>query len=278
MDESFKTTLISNIISEKNIITEQEMRLKKLKQHAQAQAKLESKKAKMLEKGIVEKYNGPERPSAAMIHSDFWDKIHNCIEVGATHQKRKKVVIKVHTIKHLCKALEEKYNLYLFCQCISTYLELCHSNIFAACRYYYPARVALTSVVQTEITPYVDEHYCLVSIKTACILAEVFVDDTIIIFKMIKQNSKMKLIPSVYLVIDPANLNNSLRLGQLVIFVRSEYFVGTILLTHMSDLESIIPNQEFAAAIMKEDKVKPVWVLLVDGEPDENPKHMKNII
>ncbi|CAG8718047.1 15527_t:CDS:2 [Gigaspora margarita] len=145
--------------------------------------------------------------------------------------------------------------------------------------------------------PHVDEHYCLASVKTARTLAKVFVDDTIIIsqddkakvglgvltvgriFKTIQTinkpvsvadydfpvSSKMKLIPSVYLIIDPANSNDSLRLGQLAIFVRPEYFVGTISLTHISDLENIIPNQEFAAAIMKENKVKPVWVLLVDS-------------
>ena len=98
--------------------------IKKLKRHAQAQARLEDKKAKMLEEGIVEKYNGPRRPSAAMIHPDFWDKIHDCIEFGAAHKKRRKVVVKVCTIKHLRQALEDKYNVYLFCQCISTYLEL----------------------------------------------------------------------------------------------------------------------------------------------------------
>ncbi|CAG8733514.1 14333_t:CDS:2, partial [Gigaspora rosea] len=49
VNDLFKNTLASNIISEKNIVTEQETHLKKLKRHAQAQAKLESKKAKKLE-------------------------------------------------------------------------------------------------------------------------------------------------------------------------------------------------------------------------------------
>ncbi|CAG8849156.1 43538_t:CDS:2, partial [Gigaspora margarita] len=91
-------------------------------------------------------------------------------------------------------------------------------------------------------------------------------------------DSKIKLILSVYLIINPANSNDSLRLGQLSIFIRPEYFVGTSSLTHMSDLQSIISNQQFAGALMKEDKIKPIFVLLVDGEPDENLKHMKNII
>ncbi|CAG8561511.1 34166_t:CDS:2, partial [Gigaspora margarita] len=205
INESFKTTLVSNIISKKNIITKQKTQLKKLKQHAQAQAKLESKKAKMLKEDIVEKYDGPRRLLAAMIHPNFWDKIHDCIEFGSMYQKRKKVVIKMK--------------------------------------------------------PHIDKYYCLASVKTAQTLAKVFVDDAIIIsqddktkvnlgvlavgrtFKTIQTinepilvadhnflvSSKIKLIPSVYLVIDLANSNDSLHL-----------------------------------AIIKENKVKPVWVLLVD--------------
>ncbi|CAG8791896.1 5087_t:CDS:2, partial [Gigaspora margarita] len=197
--------------------------------------------------------------------------------------------------------------MYLSRQCISTYLEPRHSNMFVACYHYHPVRVALASITQTEMKPHIDEHYCLASVKT---LAEVFVDNAIIIsqddkakvsldvlavgrtFKTIQTinepvsvadydfsvGSKMKLIPSIYLIIDLVNSNNSFCLSQLAIFFRPKYFVGTMLLTHMSDLESIIFNQQFAIAIMKENKVKPVWVLLVDGEPDENPKYMKNII
>ena len=90
--------------------------------------------------------------------------------------------------------------------------------------------------------------------------------------------SKMKLIPSVYLVINPADSSNTLRTGQLSIFIRPEYFIGTSSKTHIADLESIISNEEFSTTLKKEDKVRPIWILLVDGGPDENPKHMKNII
>ena len=87
----------------------------------------------------------------------------------------------------------------------------------------------------------------------------------------------MKLIPSVYLVINPADSSNTLRTGQLSIFIRPEYFVGTSSATHISDLENIVSNENFSI-LKKENKVRPIWVLLVDGGPDENPKHMKNII
>src|SRR5438128_9423670 len=142
-----------------------------------------------------------------------------------------------------------------------------------------------------------DEHYCLSSIKAARIFAEVFADETIIIsqddkakislgipavgrtFKTMQTvsepvsiedhdfptGSKMKLIPSVYLVIDPVDSNDALRSGQLAIFVRPEHFVGTSSLTHMSDLQSIIANQQFTAALMRENTIRPIWVLLVDG-------------
>ena len=41
----------------------------------------------MLEKGIVEKYDIPGRPSAIMKDSDLWDKIYNSVEFGAAHAK-----------------------------------------------------------------------------------------------------------------------------------------------------------------------------------------------
>ncbi|PKY57818.1 hypothetical protein RhiirA4_449129 [Rhizophagus irregularis] len=46
----------------------------------------------------------------------------------------------------------------------------------------------------------------------------------------------------------------------------------------MADLESIVSNEEFSVTIKKNRQVRPIWILLVDGGPYENPKHMKNII
>ncbi|CAB4439850.1 unnamed protein product [Rhizophagus irregularis] len=46
----------------------------------------------------------------------------------------------------------------------------------------------------------------------------------------------------------------------------------------MADLESIVSNEEFSVTIKKNGQVRPIWILLVDGGPYENPKHMKNII
>jgi hypothetical protein len=162
------------------------------------------------------------------------------------------VVIKVRTIKHLRETLEEKYNTYLSRQCLSTYLQPCHQNTFAARRHHHPAKVGLASVARTDMKSHIDEHYCLASVKAAKIFAEVFAEESIIIsqddkakiglgipavgrtFKTIQSvnepvtvedhdfptGSKMKLIPSVYLIINPADSSNTLRTGQLSIFIR----------------------------------------------------------
>lgn len=45
------------------------------------------KKAKLLEEGIVEKYDELGRPSAAMIDPNLWNKIHKCVEFGSAHSK-----------------------------------------------------------------------------------------------------------------------------------------------------------------------------------------------
>ncbi|CAB4422741.1 unnamed protein product [Rhizophagus irregularis] len=310
-DDSIKVTLSSKIIDEQKILSEQRAQLNKLKRHAGAQAKLTTKKFKLLEEeGVVEKYDTPGRPSAAMKDPDLWDKIHDSIEFGAAHAKRRKVIIKVRTVKHLREALEEKYNTYLSRQCLSTYFQPRHQNTFAARRHHHPAKVGLASVARIEMKSHVDEHYCLASVKAAKMFAEVFANEAVIIsqddkakvglgtpavgrtFKTVQTvnepviiedhdfpvGSKMKLIPSVYLTIDPTDSSNTLRTGKLSIFIRPEYFIGTSSETHIADLESIVSNEEFFTIIKKDDEVKPIWILLVDGGPDENPKHMKNII
>lgn len=44
--------------------------------------------------------------------------------------------------------------------------------------------------------------------------------------------TKHKLIPSVYLVINPSNTNDSLHSGKVRIFIRPEYFLSTTCETH----------------------------------------------
>ena len=54
--------------------------------------------------------------------------------------------------------------------------------------------------------------------------------------------AKHKLIPSVYLVINP---NDSLRSGKIRIFIRSEHFLNILYETHMVDLISITKEESF---------------------------------
>ncbi|PKB94184.1 hypothetical protein RhiirA5_439364, partial [Rhizophagus irregularis] len=89
--------------------------------------------------------------------------------------------------------------------------------------------------------------------------------------------TKHKLIPSVYLLINPSDSNDSLRSGKVQIFIRPEHFLGTSCETHMVDLMSITKEEPFHEFTHNEDSVKPFWCLLTDGGPDENPRFLANI-
>ncbi|CAG8849201.1 42464_t:CDS:2, partial [Gigaspora margarita] len=65
---------------------------------------------------------------------------------------------------------------------------------------------------------------------------------------------------------------------QLSIYIHPEYFVGTSSMSHMRDLLEITKNDEYLKILKHEEHYRSIWVLLVDGGPDENPKHLKNII
>ena len=89
---------------------------------------------------------------------------------------------------------------------------------------------------------------------------------------------KHKLIPSVYLMINPGDTNDSLRSGKMRIFVRPEYFLGTSCETHIVDLIKIIEKEPFYEFTYHEGVVKPIWYILTDGGPDENPRFLANIL
>jgi len=86
-----------------------------------------------------------------------------------------------------------------------------------------------------------------------------------------------KLIPSVYLMIKPNEKNDDLRTGQLAIFVRRQWSFGTSSLTHMEDLECLTQDSQYDDVLKFNGEIQLIWVLLVDGGPDENPRHLKNI-
>ncbi|CAG8672730.1 6442_t:CDS:2 [Gigaspora margarita] len=270
-DTSIRSDLAVRIQEQKDIVRTNDKKIKALKRHTANQARMMAKKQKQLEEeGIVEQWKGARRPSIFAQNPDLLEHIHDCIEYGEANKKRRKIIIKVRTIKHLKDKLEEKYNLYI---------------------------IQIQSVSRDEKSDHPDSHYCLTSVKSAQMFAATFHDYSIIISQDDKSKSietinkpvsipdhdfsldrKMKLIPSVYLLINPNDTNDSFRSGHFTIYIQPEYFVGTTVLTHMADLISITNSEDYDEVICIEEKIKPLWVLLVDGRPDENPKHLKNII
>ncbi|CAG8821906.1 42462_t:CDS:2 [Gigaspora margarita] len=87
-----------------------------------------------------------------------------------------------------------------------------------------------------------------------------------------------KLIPSIYLAIDPLDSNDTLCKGQLAIFVHPQYNVGTSSNTHMVDLITLTNQKSFNNIFKNNNQVKPIWVLLVDRGPDEHSRYLKNIL
>ncbi|EXX50499.1 hypothetical protein RirG_270240 [Rhizophagus irregularis DAOM 197198w] len=45
----------------------------------------------------------------------------------------------------------------------------------------------------------------------------------------------------------------------------------------MQDLESLVLDPQYDDVLKTGGEIRPIWVLLVDERPDENPRHLKNI-
>jgi len=45
----------------------------------------------------------------------------------------------------------------------------------------------------------------------------------------------------------------------------------------MQDLESLTLDFEYDNVLKINRQIWPIWMLLIDGGPDENPRHLKNI-
>ena len=189
-DTSIRSDLAVRIQEQKDIVGTNDKKIEALKRHAANQARMMAKKQKQLEEeGIVEQWEGAGRPSILAQNPDLLEHIHNCIEYGEADKKRRKIIIKVRTIKHLKDKLEEKYNLYISRQTLSTYLWPKHPNTFAAKRHHHPALVQIQSVSWNEKSDHPDSHYCLASVKSARTFAATFHDHSIII----SQNDKSKV-------------------------------------------------------------------------------------
>ncbi|CAG8820678.1 40192_t:CDS:2 [Gigaspora margarita] len=117
--------------------------------------------------------------------------------------------------------------------------------------------VSVASVSHTKTHEHPDTHYCFASIKYAKQFASFFANMLIII----SQDNKAKIDLGVSAISRTFHRLQSINdpicipdhdFWQLAIFVRHQWSLGTSSLTHIQDLE-------------------------MDGEPDKNPRHLKNI-
>src|SRR6185437_14175739 len=251
-----KNDILHRILDVKRIIEEETKKISILKRNAAYQAKSNAKKLKRLhENQEVVVYDSPGRPPLLFDYPDLHEHIHDCIEFGKAHSKRRREIIKVRTINHLRSALEDKYNEYLSRTTLINYLLPRNSSSIAARAHHHPALVAITNVSRSEKKEHIDEHYCLASVKGVRQFATMFSHHSVVISQDDKAKvplgipavgktfqtmqtihetvtladhdfpigAHQKLIPSVYLAIDPSDSNDTLRKGQLGIFVRPQY-------------------------------------------------------
>src|SRR5436190_2971624 len=226
------------------IIEIEERRFKQLKNNAASKHRSRKRKNEMLEKeNVMEIYDTPGRPSFLMKDPELLEKMHSSIEFGAADHKRRKEVIKVRTIQHLREKLEENYNVYMSKSTLQNYMQPRHSASREAQQHHHPAQIRLAAVGRNEMNEHIDGHYCLASVKGVKSFALAFPQDVVLIsqddkakvplgiaavgrtFKTMQTinepisvpdhdfpvGAKHKLVPSVYLVINPNNTNDSLR-------------------------------------------------------------------
>ncbi|CAG8821321.1 2876_t:CDS:2 [Gigaspora margarita] len=252
-----------NALAQKLALTKQKAAEKKLKElnnlhciaqdlQLLAQAKCRAKKLKALEENNeVIHYDSPRWSSFLQQNPNLPMQLHSCIEFGSAMQKRKKEIIKVHTSLHLKAEMEERYKVYMSRSCLNTYLWPRCINSLSAKWHHHPIAIQVMSVSRNEMKEHIDEHYYD--------KAKVFLGITAVgwTFKTIQsdnepvavpnhdfpKNSIQKLIPSVYLTIDPKNSNDSLQKGQLLILIRTSSS------THMADILSLLENPDFDQAL-----------------------------
>ncbi|CAG8761054.1 9538_t:CDS:2, partial [Cetraspora pellucida] len=200
------------------------------------------KRKKQLNDEIIEIYDTRRHLSELQKNSDLLDQIHKYVEFGAADKKKRKTVIKVCTIKHLRDALQEKYNIYITQQTLSTYLLSRYANTHNVLYYHYSANIKISTGSKSKIKSYIDKYYYLTSVKAVKMFTSTFTNYSLIIFQDDKtkvgldilavgrtfrslqsfnkpvtvsdhdfsHGAKQKLIPSVYLIINSDDTNKSL--------------------------------------------------------------------
>jgi hypothetical protein len=295
----YREEFASQLVSIQTSIKDQEIRLNKLKRHAAHQQKSQEKKKKLLEnEQVVIKYDSSGRPPLIYQYPDLHDHIHSCIEFGEADAQRRREIIKVRMINHLRSSLEEKYNEYLSRTSMRNYILPRNNRSLSARAHHHPALVGIAGVNRDEKKAYLDGHYCLASVKNAKNFAVAFADQAVILSQDDKAKvsvgipavgrhfetmqtvpepvsvpdhdfpigTSQKLIPSVYLMINPKETDESLRTGQIAIFIRAQWHLGSSSITHMTDISSLVANEKFAGVFEYEGEFKPLWILIVDGD------------
>jgi hypothetical protein len=189
-DLEIRNNLLERMTTLKQVLHDEDNKIKKLKLQAGYQQKSRAKKVRLLqEHQEVILYDSPGRPPFLTQYPNLVEHIHECIEFGAADKKRRKEVIKVRTVRHLREDLNSKYNEYLSRTTLNNYLLPSRSNTKAANTHHHPAIVANASVSHSERNEHIDEHYCLASVKGAKQFAASFSTNSIII----SQDDKAKV-------------------------------------------------------------------------------------
>ena len=124
--------------------------------------------------------------------------MHNSFKFRAADHKRRKEVIKIRMIKHLHEKMEEDYKIYMARSMVRKYLQPHHPETKEAQRHHHPAQIRLAAIGRNEMNDYVDEHYCLVSIKSVKPFASAFSQDVV----LISQDNKAKVYILFYYTIN----------------------------------------------------------------------------
>jgi hypothetical protein len=64
---------------------------------------------------------------------------------------------------------------------------------------------------------------------------------------------------------------------KLACFVRPQLFCSSSSASHMEDINVLLGDSESQLFLKNENGIRPVWFFVVDGGPDENPRHLKNV-
>uniref|UniRef100_U9UL61 C2H2-type domain-containing protein n=1 Tax=Rhizophagus irregularis (strain DAOM 181602 / DAOM 197198 / MUCL 43194) TaxID=747089 RepID=U9UL61_RHIID len=262
-------TKIENLQAE---IESNRKKIVKLKRNATYAQNCRTKKVKMLtESQEVVRYDHPGRPSLLFAHPDLHDRIHDSVEFGSADSKRRKEVVKVQIIDNLRNNLKENYNIYMARTTLNNYLLSRQANSIAAKAHHHPVWVAVAGISHTDTQEHIDGHYCLASVKYVRQFASMFADMSVII----SQDDKAKIglgMPAV-----GRTFRTLQSINEPVFVADHDFPSGSGQKLIPSDLESLVLDSKYDDALKTNEQIRPIWILLVDGSPDKNPRHLKNI-